>query len=105
MPCNTIIKNSVELKVANQAVLKRALEADGWSVVERRGVIYATKNGRAIEIGNGKATVVQGNEDLVNKVKVAYSKQVVKIAAAKFGFKLQSVPGKQNTWDVIKSSS
>lgn len=104
MPCNTVIKNSVNFDVVNESVLKRALTADGWNVVAQRGIIYATKEGRAIEIGKGKATVVQGNEDLVNKVKVAYSKEVVKMAATKFGFKIQAVPGKQNTWDIIKQS-
>jgi hypothetical protein len=101
MPCDSIIKMSIELKALNRPMLVRALEKEGWTVRERRGVIYATdKNYDSIEIHPDRAVVDKGNEDLVGKIYDAYTKENIRTQVKQYGAKLESVPGQKNQWKV-----
>lgn len=105
MPCNQVIKIGIEIKNLNRDILESALQRDGWNVYKRGDVIYATKEGRTIQIHPGRAVVDQGDEYLVKRMQLAFSKEVVRRAAKQYGFNVQAVPGKHNTWDVIKQGS
>lgn len=100
MPCDTIVKMSIELKALNRPMLVRALEKDGWNVTERRGIIYANKDGRSIEIRPDRAIVARGDEDLVNKAYGAYNRELVRTQVKAIGGKLESVPGRKDEWKI-----
>jgi len=89
MPCDSVVKMEVNLKQMDHVVLKRALEKDGWTVALRRDYMLAYKDGRRIEIHRDRAVVDQGDEDLVEKMNDAYSREAVRTAFAKFGFKVE----------------
>ena len=88
MPCDQVIKLTLNIKAMNRPLLKRGLEREGWQVAEHRGVLYAAKEGQRIEIGETKAVVRDGEQDLLDKVYNAYTKELVRTTAAKFGAKL-----------------
>lgn len=99
MPCDTIqtVTVKAELKNINHKLLKKALEAMGFTVNEKDG--YLTFYGVNSETGsyhrgtyqNGvfREQIEVGQAPLeINAVKRAYSAQVVQSAANTFGWKL-----------------
>ena len=100
MPCDSIVRMSVDLKALNRPMLIRALEKDGWNVTERRGIIYANKEGRSIEFRADRAIVNRGDEDLVNKAYGAYNRELVRTQVKAIGGRLESVPGQKDTWKI-----
>lgn len=111
MPCNTIQTSTVqaELKNINIRLLKKALEAMGFTVNEKDG--YLTFYGTYKETGgnhvgtyqNGKfKEQVRGySEPLeINAIKRAYSAQIVQQAANSFGWKLTKTGA--NTYEAQK---
>ena len=93
MPCNSIRLNSIELKAKNQVHLIAGLKAAGFQVSESRSrgldVLTVTGKGGWATISNGKITVGEGNEFLADEIHLAYSKQIVKVAASKYGWAIQ----------------
>lgn len=111
MPCDTIQTTTIqaELKNINWKLLKKALEAMGFNVNEKNGMLtfygvhkdtgthhsggYA--NGKFVEQVQGSAKPLE-----VNAVKRAYAAQIVQVGAAQFGWKLTK-SGK-NTYEAQK---
>jgi len=99
MPCDTIqtVTVEAELKNINWKLLKKALEAMGFTVNAKEGFLtfYGVhKETGTYHVGtyqNGKfSEKVSGNNDPleINAVKRAYSHQIIKSAASTFGWKL-----------------
>jgi hypothetical protein len=96
-----VIKMSIDLKALNRPMLIRALEKEGWTVQERRGVLYARdKDYNSVEIHPDRAVVNKGNEDLIPKIYGAYNRELVRTQVKQFGGKLESVPGQANKWKI-----
>ena len=87
MPCDTVRTVTLDLTVADNEVLLRGLKAAGFTVYEQRvGISARSKSGALITIANGKASVEEGDEAVVNEVKRAYSNEAVRTAAKRFGW-------------------
>lgn len=89
MPCWTVRETSVELGAADPDVLRRGLEAAGFELSMYGSALLVMRGGQIVaEIENGRATVNRGDTDVVNEIKRAYSAEVVKTAAKRFGYSL-----------------
>jgi hypothetical protein len=95
MPCDTIQKSSVNLalKADNKEFLIAALKSLGYRVQDLgETVVFRTREGVDAIFANGKLTLNSyGNaaENFnVNPIKKAYSVEVVKASAKKFGWNL-----------------
>ena len=95
MPCNTVILNSVDLENANMNhdLLMKALVALYGESVTRRAweqtTLIFTVNGREVTLRNGQLTSSLSAtqlQEVTGKIKQAYSKEVVKYAAKRFGW-------------------
>lgn len=91
MPCWTIQRNTLDLKVANIDLLEKAIKGLPNFNVHRVGdVLYIYKNGyQQGVIADGKITVNQGFEAMVDDIKQAYGREAVKLAAQKYNFTLR----------------
>jgi hypothetical protein len=97
MPCDTIQRSSVnlELKAENKSHLIAALKSLGYQVRElRNGMLtFRTPEGIDAIFTDGKLTLNSygdaAKEFNVNPIKKAYSVEVVKASAKKFGWNLQ----------------
>jgi hypothetical protein len=87
MPCDSIILNRVELKVANHDVLADALKAMGArDVTVGVNVVTFRLDGASYAIRQGKLEG-RGNVGAVaDRIKRAYGKQCVTAAARRFGW-------------------
>ncbi len=97
MPCNTVQTNSVDLeKVQNHDLLEAALKSEFgpnvYRAVGREGRgdrLGFTVGGRQVVIENGRATSAMSTADLqvvIGRVKQAYSRHAVHLAAKRFGW-------------------
>ncbi|HSE46326.1 MAG TPA: hypothetical protein VLA89_13455 [Gemmatimonadales bacterium] len=100
MPCDSVIRISMDLKAMNRPLLKKSLENDGWQVREVRGVIYATKNYRSVEIHPDRMVVNRGDENLKDAVYNAYGKGLLKAGIEKHGMKAKQIAA--NKWEITK---
>jgi hypothetical protein len=108
MPCDSIQTSSVnlELKADNKTFLLAALKSLDYSAAEiGETVTFATRQGVRGVFANGKLTVTgrygaAENFD-TNPIKVAYSHQVVKATAKKFGWTIRKTG--DNKYSVQKS--
>lgn len=99
MPCDSQIRNELNLKVADRNIMKAGLKAAGWQVTERGNVLYVISPiGTAVEIHPTKAVIVsRGRADrdyqtqVVDSIKVAYSTEVVRMLAESYGGQLTTV--------------
>lgn len=97
MPCFTRREVPVEVTVAfkadNKSILIAGLTAAGFTVTrlsDKRisAVLSPATRGAIIDIEKGQVTVNEGQTYLVNEIKRAYSVEVVKTAAKRFGWSL-----------------
>jgi hypothetical protein len=99
MPCDSVSRMQVDLKVADRNMMKAGLKAAGWQVTERGNVLYVISPiGTAVEIHPTKAVIVSRGRtvdknyqaEIVSQIKVAYSAEVVRQTAAEFGFEVNT---------------
>jgi hypothetical protein len=108
MPCNSIQTSSVnlELKVENKSFLLAALKSLDYSAAEiGETVTFATRQGVRGVFANGKLTVTgrygAAEQFDTNPIKVAYSHQVLKASAKRFGWTLKKTS--ENKYVMSKS--
>jgi hypothetical protein len=89
LPCWTVRETSVELDAADPEILRRGLEAAGFELSMYGTALLVMRGGQIVaEIENGRVTVNRGDTGVVNDIKRAYSTEVVKTAAKRFGYTL-----------------
>jgi hypothetical protein len=89
LPCWTVRQTSVELDAADPEILRRGLEAAGFELSMYGTALLVMRGGQIVaEIENGRVTVNRGDTGVVNDIKRAYSTEVVKTAAKRFGYTL-----------------
>lgn len=91
MPCDQVITNTVLLeKVADLDMLARAIQAEFGNVIRRNNDRFLfNADGQAVTLDAGRATSRLSPEALgavVGRIKQAYSREVVQMAAKRFGF-------------------
>lgn len=90
MPCWTVRETTVDLDAADADVLKRGLEAAGFATsLYEEATTLILRGGRIVaEITDGKVTVNASETGVINEIKRAYSAEVVRTAAKRFGYSL-----------------
>ena len=91
MPCFTVQEVSIALDVSDFGLLTKALQEMGVvkNVDEKRGrILCRTREEGAFEYRDGKLKGENVSDDLVRRVKRAYSMQVVQTAAKRNGWKI-----------------
>lgn len=98
MPCDTITETEVEFShQTDPELLKKALGSLGFQTYKTQQG-FAFTNQRTYETGrfeNGKFSFTQRSTE-VNALKRAYSEQVVRSQATRFGWKLKEEKGSKN---------
>ena len=99
MPCDEIRTTTVALNRADATLLRRALEAEGWTVAQAEGRLTITRvmNGctvRGSYDGSELTISAPGYVGLdraktINAIRRAYSAQVVQAASARFGWRVR----------------
>lgn len=104
MPCDSVTRMQVNLKVADRTILKAALLAVGWQVVERGQVLIATSPiGTTVEISADQVVLVASGrtrsqvvdrgyqDEIVAQIQQAYTSEVIRQTVANFGKDLDVV--------------
>lgn len=106
MPCDTIQTSTVkmEMRADNEKFLLNALSSLGYYAT-KIGETIAFRNNRGTETGvfaKGELTITSRNPESfdLNKLKRAYSTEVVKNTAKKYGWELK--PTAENKFSVQK---
>lgn len=82
MPCYTVLEWH-DVKFNDRDILAQAVTALGWSM---SGNYVYTSDGQTMTLDGNNRLGTSAGVDSVNRLKVAYSKEVVKLASQKFGF-------------------
>lgn len=91
MPCYTRREVTVNMAVADFAVLAAGLRAAGLTAdvdAANRTAVVRSRDGRRATLSGGALRYDPRHESIVNEIKRAYSHEVVRVAAKKFGWKL-----------------
>ena len=108
MPCWERRMITVDLKVAKEDLLFRAMEAAGFRPVrEGAGTIRFQHNGgRGGRWSNGRLEVERGYEATVKpRLEEEYSRAATTSAAKRFGWTVQAVPGQPNKVRLTRRTS
>lgn len=99
MPCNTIVLNKVEIRVANRLLLPHAIgalpERDQLVLMRAYGVGSIFLLADQI-VSEGFVRVPVGQEYLADRIKQEYSRQAIRSAARKFNWRVQENPRQKN---------
>jgi nitrate reductase beta subunit len=98
MPCYSITQVQLLLEKANVDLLKKALEGLGYLGLHKDGEKRLYWNGGMYNKDSGKLTVREDNR--VSEIKKAYSAEVVKAQAKRFGWQLKETG--QYKYQIIK---
>lgn len=97
MPCNSVETTSVEfdLKHTSLGLFQKAMESLGYRAQD--ATTYADENGNVCEFVNGKLkqTFRYGKKLDEAEIKVAYANQVVRYAAKRMGWKVDTKTNKK----------
>ena len=89
MPCYTDREVTVELNVADPNLLTAGLKAAGFTVqTTPRGFYVTNSKGQQAHVRDGKITTTGSAQSIINEIKRAYSGEVVRTAAKRFGWTL-----------------
>jgi predicted mannosyl-3-phosphoglycerate phosphatase (HAD superfamily) len=105
MPCDAVRIISLELQAANRDVLRRGLEAAGWTVAlaEAGGAMYLRKGWQTAVIRDGQ---IEAGEDVATRiageVKLAYSQEAVRTAARRYGWSVVADKLDTTHYQIIK---
>jgi len=93
MPCYTIKKTTVAVDKMDLLILANGLKSAGFAVTTEGTELIFSRNGRFHGYRDGQLELSGTNaEDLAAEIKRAYSTQIVKQMASKFGWQLSAKP-------------
>ena len=113
MPCDMVRTVTCEMQNADLSVLTKALEALGYSVRAASGArtgtgIQFSRNGEPVgsySKSTGKLSI-RGTAGLTaDRVKKEYASQAVKVAARKYGWRVESAVGANSHKKLILNKS
>jgi Tfp pilus assembly protein PilE len=85
MPCYSTITIQVEFKASSSALLRAALEAEGYNVsANGEALVFSHIDSTSGSWRNGKLNITEGAD--VNAIRTAYSRAAVKEAARRCGW-------------------
>jgi hypothetical protein len=86
MPCYERRITTVVLETAHLDLLEKALQTLGQTTRHGASMTLYTRNGVKAEIKGGKVSIDEQDIKVVDQIKQAYAKEVVRAAAKKFGW-------------------
>lgn len=86
MPCYQVNLMSVEIAASDRDLLKRALKKLGFSYTETKKTIRVQAGYQTITIEEDRATLPASLQGELNRIKKAYSEEVVEEAAQLYGW-------------------
>jgi len=100
MPCDSIRLNQVDVGKMDRDTLLKALAAKEWQVWvnQPNGRLVFDMEGERVTLNDGRLTVRQGMEHLADRLKVAYSQQVVKAALGRFNWQYKATNKEQTAF-------
>lgn len=96
MPCDSITTQTVNLAKALPDVLRRALEAAGWTIREYSAQTidaYRSITGESMTWTAGQGMTVRGNAKTAGIISQAYSRAAVTWAAQRAGWTVSKTDG------------
>jgi len=108
MPCYTVQTTDVKFKVEHMDLLEQALKALNWTFAKDlsydRSTVkaYLLGNGIRIDLTTGLARVTESQQDKLNELKRAYSKEALKKFAKLNQWSIPAT-GKVNKGTLIKT--
>lgn len=91
MPCYTQREVTVKMEASEPAILEAGLKAAGFQVrTTPTGLYVQNRQGVAAHIRSGQITTQENTSSIINEIKRAYSGEVVRVAAKRFGWKLSA---------------
>lgn len=109
MPCNTVVRNSLTFEVARLDLLERAIkqEIKDVHVVRKGQALVFWAHGSAVTLTQGRLESKMPASQLgalSDRLKQAYSREAIREAARKTGFKLQQKAGDLNAFTLTKQA-
>ena len=90
MPCDSIVTIGVNLNLANRQLILAALEKLGAKYVQSEGAnISFVLNNEDYELRNGKLEGYSNVQAVADKLKVAYTREAVSMAAKRAGWNVE----------------
>ncbi|CAI4031610.1 hypothetical protein DNFV4_02029 [Nitrospira tepida] len=103
MPCWMTATTTVELKAADQRLLKQAAERLGWTVfLEGASLRIRTPDGITLFVSPGSVVIPRGQEELVETLQRAYAHQILDAVASQFGWTVESTDTSESTFVLSK---
>ena len=103
MPCWMTATTTVELKAADQTLLKQAAERLGWAVfLEGASLRIRTPDGITLFVSPGSVVIPRGQEELVDTLQRAYAHQILDAVASQFGWTVESTDTSESTFVLSK---
>ena len=103
MPCWMTATTTVELKAADQTLLKQAAERLGWTVfLEGESLHIRTPDGITLFVSPGSIVIPRGQEELVETLQRAYAHQILDAVASQFGWTVESTDMSESTFVLSK---
>lgn len=103
MPCWMTATTTVELKAADQTVLKQAAERLGWTVfLEGDSLRIETPDGVTLVVSPRSVVIPRGQEELVQTLQRAYARQILDTVASQFGWTVESTDTSESNFLLSK---
>lgn len=91
MPCWMTATTTVELKAADQTLLKQAAERLGWSAsIDKESLRIQTPDGITLFVSAQSVVIPRGQEALVQTLQRAYAHRILDTVASQFGWTVES---------------
>lgn len=93
MPCDSVTTQSINLAKALPDVLRKGLEADGWTIIDASATTitaYRSITGERVTWTAGQGIETRGNAKTPSHVTRAYSKAAVTWAAQRAGWTVKN---------------
>jgi len=100
MPCYEVRLTSVEFIAENLELLKKALTAESCKYTIKNNIVYLSICNTTIDLEKRIAT--GSNQSVLNALKRAYSREVVKMAAKAKNWNLQQQQKSLNQYIAVK---
>ncbi|ALA59546.1 hypothetical protein [Nitrospira moscoviensis] len=103
MPCWMTATTTVELKAADQRLLKQAAERLGWRAsIDKESLRIQTPDGITLFVSAQSVVIPRGQEELVQALQRAYAHQILDTVASQFGWTLESTDTSESNFVLSK---
>lgn len=103
MPCWMTATTTIELKAADQRLLKQAAERLGWTAfLEGESLRIQTPDGIPLVVSGQSVVIPCGQEELIQTLQRAYAHQILDTVASQFGWTVESTDTSESNFVLSK---